>query len=364
MNNKFREQGTEYAQSAYRKQYSIAKKFYEAGVFNKFSENDYITKLDDARRELERMKIQYRDERNAWQRQNYSEARMEETLDKLADDLRQTGRVIFNTHRQVKIESSNDMIVLLSDLHIGENFDNFYGKYNTDIAARRLGEILDSIFDIRDANNCQNCHVFLLGDCISGNFRRSIQVENKQNVIDQIKKATELVSSFCYELTKHFNKVSLYSVAGNHSRFQLSNDDDIFDERLDDIVAWGVGLKLSHIENFDMPSSNIDNSLAVASIRGKTYALVHGDNGDPTKNDEVLKIVSVIGFKPYAICCGHLHSVNYSDCSGVKIIRGGSLCGAGNQFTRKQKLIGMPEQIVATIDQNGIRALYPIEFSV
>ena len=364
INKCYREDESEYrTESAYRKVFNSVYDFYEAGVFNKFSEDDYLQSLGEQKRELERIKIQYRDERNAWQKQNYSDARVSRVLDTLENELKESGRIDFpDNGMHIGQNSENDMIILLSDLHIGESFDNYYGKYNLDVAKERLSEMIYQISHIRDMNYSQNCYVFLLGDCISGNFRRSIQVNNCENVVDQIKTACELISSFCYELTKVFEQVTLYSVAGNHSRLQLKADDDIKDERLDDIVAWSVGLKLSHVLNFTMCKKNIDNSLAVAQIRGKIYAMVHGDNGDPGSENTAMRIMSVIGEKPYAICCGHLHTNNFSDVNGIKIVRGGSLCGSGNQYTRSHNFMNKPEQMVMTVDKYGIQALYPIIF--
>ena len=361
MNSHYRDQDDPYrGESAYRKIFSSVYDFYEAGVFNKFSEEEYLHELDSQKRELERMKIQYRDERNAWQKQNYTDARVSHVLDKLADELKSSGRIQFNDIKTQRVCSNNDVVVLLSDLHIGECFDNFYGTYNSQVAKDRLNKLLLSVFDIMTQNDSMNCHVFLLGDCISGSFRRSIQVTNRENVVDQIKITSELVSSFCYELTTRFKNVTLTSVAGNHSRLSLKSDDDIKDERLDDLVAWAVGLKLGHINNFLMPKSNIDNSLAISRIRDKMFVLVHGDNGDPTSDSVMVRIMSTIGFKPYAICCGHLHTNSFTDVSGVKVIRSGSLCGSGNQFTRAHNYSGSPEQMVMVVDDFGIRSLHPI----
>lgn len=363
MNDHFREEGVRYTQSVYRKQYNTAKMFYEAGVFNKFSESDYLDKLNDQKRELERMKIQYRDERNAWQKQNYSDARVSQALDYMEDEIKSSGRILFPEHNYKYITSDNDVVVMLSDLHIGECFDNHYGKYDIDVAYARLENMLDNVCDIQEKNHSKNCYVFLLGDSISGNFRRSIQVTNRENVIDQIKIASELISSFCYELTSKFETVEFYSVAGNHSRLQLNSNDDISDERLDDIISWSVGLKLSHIENFRVPNANINNSMAIADIRGRRYVLVHGDNGDPTNENIALRIMSAVGEKPYAICCGHMHTNLFEDVSGIKVIRGGSLCGSGNQYTRTHNFVGKPEQMVFTVNDSGISAMYPITFS-
>lgn len=78
-----------------------------------------------AQRELERLKIQFRDERNAWQKQNYIDARIEQKLDLLEKQLSDLGKVNFSKHNDVSISSDNDMLVILSDLHIGQTFHSF-----------------------------------------------------------------------------------------------------------------------------------------------------------------------------------------------------------------------------------------------
>ena len=70
-----------------------------------------------------------------------------------------------------------------------------------------------------------------------------------KNVIKQIKIATELISSFCYELTKYFKVVFMTNVSGNHTRIDRK-EDAIHDERLDDLISWAVDLSLQHINNF------------------------------------------------------------------------------------------------------------------
>ena len=51
INKECREDESEYrSSSAYRKPYSQAKRYYEAGVFSRFSEDDYALKLNDTKR--------------------------------------------------------------------------------------------------------------------------------------------------------------------------------------------------------------------------------------------------------------------------------------------------------------------------
>ena len=73
-------------ESSFRKRYQAAKKFYN-GCFSKMETNEYQEKLDAINRELARKTIQFRDQRNAWQRQNYADARVVETLNLLEEKL-------------------------------------------------------------------------------------------------------------------------------------------------------------------------------------------------------------------------------------------------------------------------------------
>ena len=75
--------GTEYTESKFRKQFQAFNKMLNANR-GKFTDSDeQIKEIEVQKRELERKKIQFRDERNAWQKQNYADARVEEKLDKL-----------------------------------------------------------------------------------------------------------------------------------------------------------------------------------------------------------------------------------------------------------------------------------------
>lgn len=65
----------------------------------------YIKEIEVAKRELEREKIKFRDERNAWNKQNYIDARVEQKLDFLEEELRNQGKINFNVHNNIKFNS-------------------------------------------------------------------------------------------------------------------------------------------------------------------------------------------------------------------------------------------------------------------
>lgn len=361
LNAELREDESDYlSSSAYRKKYQYAKKMYDE-VFSKMVSNEYADDIAEKHRELERMKIQYRDQRNAWNKQNYADARVEETFDILEEKLSELGKINFeNIENYVEVNTDKEMIVCLSDLHIGQNFKSLWGEYNSYIAKKRLGQYLEKIKEVRKKENISKVHLVLLGDEISGKIHKTVQISNKENVNEQIKLATELISSFCYECCKEFNKVLFYNVSGNHTRLD-KKEDALKDERLDDIIGWAVNLSLQHLEQFTYLSHrNLDIGIVDMSVCGKTYLGVHGDY-DAMSKQGTADLSMMLGFVPYCILRGHCHTPALNEYQGVKVIQSGSLPGCGDDYTIQKRLLGKPSQTMLVCDKRGIEAIYNVE---
>lgn len=347
-----KELGQNYSEAAYRKPYQQTKRFQEAGVFG--------TDGVEQRRELERLKIQLRDERREWQKQNYSAARVAETMDIVESALSEIGKVNFPNVQTTISDSDNEMIVCLSDLHLGLSFDSTFGKYNSDIAKQRIGMYLNKVETAIKVHGIRKIHVCLLGDIISGQIHKTIAIANKENVIQQIKLATELISEFCHRLSKQVESVLLYSVVGNHSRID-KKEDALHDERLDDIIPWAVSMSLSSVENFHyFKHRNLDSGIVDVNVCGKSYILVHGDFDQMSKSG-VSDLCMFLGFIPEAIVRGHMHSPAMNEFSGVKMIQSGSLSGSGDDYTIEKRLSGKPSQTILICNKSGIDCIYNVE---
>ena len=329
---------------------------------NPTSNNDVI-EIQLAKRELEAAKVQFRDERAAWNRQNTIDARVNQKLDYLESVLKESGERIY-TPSPIEVcvgNSDNDLLVILSDLHIGADFSSEWGEYNSDIATRRLNQYIREIVKIAERHNSENCFVSIQGDLISGNIHKSIQVTNRENVIDQIKIAANLITDFCFELSNYFKKVTITNVSGNHSRID-KKEDAIHSERLDDLIGWIVKNSLSHINKITFKENNLDIGIASIDIRGKEYIAVHGDY-DSYSPSGVSNLCMMIHRIPYAILYGHLHHCSVDEVNGVKMVRGGSLAGSGDAFTIEKRLSGKPSQMVCVCSSSGIEAYYPVELN-
>ena len=367
INKECRDDEDEYrTSSAYRKPYQQAKRFYEAGVFSKFSEDEYTNKLNQQKRELERAKVAFRDERNDWNKQNRVEARIEEKLDNLERELQEIGKTNFYVSDDVYLNSGdNSLIVMLSDLHTGQTFNSPFGQYNTNILKDRLGQLLEKIIQIGNRHNSVMVNVVLLGDEISGNIHNTIQVSNRENVIEQVKIASEVISSFCVELANSFGFVNVYECAGNHSRLVGNKEIAIHDERLDNLITWIVKQMTMHIDNIkvhDNPENRIDSGISRFDLYGKEYVAVHGDF-DKLNKGGVGNLSMMLGRIPYAILNGHNHFPSNTDVNGVKVVQGGSMAGVGDDYTIEKRLSGKPNQTVLVCDENGIECIYNVELT-
>lgn len=361
INKEFRESEDEYrTEAAYRKPYQQAKRYFESGCFKtKCSLDSYSAEIRLQKQELQKEKQKLFDERTAMRKILREDARGEENFMILENLIKKNGQIVFPPMCPKIDDTHNTLFVCLSDMHMGMTFDNSFGKYNSDIAYERLQKYLNEILKLQVIYNASNVVCCLLGDEIQGNIHLTTQLESRENVVEQVQLASEYISAFVYELSKHFKNVDVNGVAGNHSRLSLK-DAVLRGERLDDLVLWYMKAKLDHIDNISfIDEFNIDSTIATCFVDGKEYWLCHGDFDSYSENG-IQKLVMINKVIPEGIFFGHLHHNSYDNISGVKIIRSGSFCGCGDDYTVSKRICGEPEQVVCVMDKTGIKAFCPI----
>lgn len=349
-------------ESAYRKKVQAATKFYEE-VFSKLVDDEYSKKIKKQKQELEEEKIKLRDERNENNKELRIQARIDESLNHLQKLITDTSPYT-DSYTDFISDGDNDLIICLSDYHIGGESKEtpVSGEYNNNVARDRLQHYLASVRDIAYKNQSRSAYVFLLGDIVDGRLHYSQALSNRLNLIEQIQQASEDISWFVYELSQIFETVFVSSVAGNHSRIG-KKEDVLRDERLDDMITWYMQAKLQNVSNvnFNLEYTKLDPTIAYATIRGRQWIAVHGDY-DEYSSGGVGKLSLLCGFIPYAILCGHKHTTDFRDISGVKYIRSGTFVSGGD-YVIKQRIKGNPSQAVCVVDDYGIRAFYPVELN-
>lgn len=340
---------------------AFVSEYYKAKGAVETESDDYLDEIREQKHELRKEKQRLFDERAALNKTLRENARVEEDLSRLEDLIRQNAKIQLPKVYNYQEHSDNDLVIALSDFHLGINVNNYFGSYNSDIAALRLSNYLSEILSIKEFHHPENAYVLLLGDMISGEIHFTTQLENRENVVEQIQKSAELISDFICELSAYFKHVYVNGVAGNHSRTSFK-DQVLRGNRLDNLIPWYMKAKLSLCSNVHfIDGDNYDSTIGHCTIRGKDYLLVHGDF-DGFSEKGVPKLVMKVGYKPTAVFYGHLHKCSYDDISGVKIIRSGSFCGTCDDYTVSKRFGGKPAQMVCVVDEKGIKACYPVEF--
>lgn len=321
-------------------------------------DNDKLSELEAKKIELQMERQKFFDQRAAFNKVVRERARQEELNEILVEAVKSGDLPRLNYEFPGVEASDNDLLVSLNDIHYGADVHNYWNTYNSDICRDMMCRYLDRIISIAKTHGSENCIVWENGDAISGNIHYSLSVTNKENVIEQIKGVSELISEFLAALSKHFKHVTFVSVSGNHSRLNPSKDLALPSERLDDLVEWYLAARLQNFENVSIGGGErVDDSMYVIDVRGKIYCGVHGDyDGSPGK---VQTLQTMVGRPVYAVLSGHLHHNRIDEVQGVKSIMAGSFLGMDDYCIQK-RIFGRAEQMVCVCDETGVRCSYGV----
>ena len=321
-----------------------------------------VPELDERLVEIQKERQKFFDQRNAFNKAVRDRSRQEELNDIISRTISSGNLPSLNYHPGNIEASDNDLLVSLNDLHFGAQHSNYWGTYNSDVCAEMLRIYIDKILEIAKRHNSEKCIIWENGDVISGSIHRSIQVTNKENVIEQIMGASELIAQFISELSNHFKQVLFVSVAGNHSRIEPNKDNSLVAERLDDLVDWYLKARLQNFENVSICTScKIDSTMYVMNIRGLNYCGIHGDFDSSASSIQSLQ--TMVGKPLYAVLSGHKHHNKVDVVQGIKTVMAGSFLGM-DDFCIQKRIYGKPEQMVCVCDESGIVCHYDIDLDI
>lgn len=321
-------------------------------------DSNLLSKLDTKMIELRKERQKFYDQRNAFNKIVRERSRQEELNEILIDAVKHGDLPRLNYEPAYIEPSTNDLLVSLNDIHYGIDINNAWNTYNPDVCRDMMRKYLDRILLIAQTHHSENCIVYNCGDSISGKIHLTIQITNKENVVEQIKGVSELIAEFLAGLSSHFNSVKYMSVSGNHSRLD-TKENSPYDERMDDLIEWYLDARLQDFENIQIDTqSRVDATMFITDIRGNTYLGVHGDfDGNATK----IAALQAMAQRPlYAVLCGHKHHNMCDEIQGVKMVMAGSFLGI-DDFCIQKRIYGKPEQMVCVCDNTGIVCYYDIE---
>lgn len=344
--------GTSYDKSTIAKKYrELSAKVEREAPERPDSQTNTITKT---MMDMEKNRIKTRDDM-AWYRSELrTSARREDFLTLFESAIEKYGATPPALPDAVKDSKNGKAVVaMLSDLHYGIEYDSALGKYSPEIARDRLMHYADQIIDFANIHNAYVCYVALMGDMVSGNIHTTVRVQNRLNLVEQIVGASEVVAEFLRKLADAFNKVYVGSVNGNHSRIDKQMEENMSAEKLDYLVTIYAKTKLTNVHEIVFKPDEYSGTAGAFDIFGHKYAFIHGDM-DKRPDSTLERVRRIPGLEDsYCVLAGHMHyGMNKFD--SAMYVQNGSVCGSGDDFSVRTRLVSKPCQTCFEVNAQGI----------
>lgn len=349
--------GYNYRPNTYRNMFQSYMKMFN-GTLDR-TDSSLLEEIKEQRRELEKEKIKFRDERNEYNRTIRQEARKESYVDLIKRLLAEYAPRGLNYTSANTYESDTDMVLLVSDLHCGIEVEHWLNFFNEDVLAERFKKCLNKVIQIQDTHHSENINV-ILSEVVSGLIHENLRCENNQNIIEQFLAVSKMICDFITELSKHFNKVNVYVAPGNHSRIVAKKEASLKGENLDNLLIPYIGAVLQNVENVYCYENTVDESVAMFTVKHNTVFAVHGDKHTP--HNVVQKLTMQYGVCPKLVYLGHRHTNSMEAVYKTKVISAGCWSGVDN-YAIDKGFNTSPETVLSVIDEKGLVCNYDINLT-
>lgn len=321
------------------------------------SENDIIgtdVEKDEALRYREEYSSSYKEREwvNAYRRMIREDVRIDNLKEEIKLAVNKLNALTPITSRPLTFdpnEFKTEAVLLFSDLHIGVDCDNYYNKYNLEVAQERVSKLLTEVTNYCYMHRVRRLNVLNLGDLINGCIHVSSRIEQEMDVVEQVMYAAEILSQFLNELTKLGIEIVYRSVSDNHSRVIADKNQHIEKEQFSKLIDWYIAERLKDT-SIGMPESGVDFSVGKFKVFNKTIMFAHGHQGN--KNSSAQEFIGLTREWVDYICLGHYHSPAIKDYQGCKIIINGSIVGT-EQYAFSRHLFTKPSQKLLIFQENS-----------
>lgn len=315
---------------------------------------EFQEETDRIKRELYKQQVKTRDTWNAYRKDMRAEARDENMKELLVNAIKDLPQQLIYNYTPVsedQIETNAEAILLISDWHIGVEIDNYYNKFNLEVAKARIERLTRQAIKYCLANNVKRLNVLSLGDFISGNLHISARLVQQMDVTTQVITASELLADMLNKLQLAAPEVCYYSCPGNHERIVANLKESIDCENYSRIIDFYLQARLKDT-NVIFKQNNLDPEIGIVHLmNGKIGVFQHGHHG--SLNTVFQDMVSYVGEKIDYGFVGHLHNEKLKTLHDFKLFTNGSLVGM-DDYAFTKRLFSKPAQSLIIFDGDNI----------
>ena len=309
-----------------------------------------LQELQDEKLEMQKEKLKFRDQKREFNNKLRRMARLEHLEDYLKEVTEELEPIKLDDIEKNKKDSDKELLVGLSDWHIGMSINSKFNTFNKEIAIKRLSKLQQKTMDKVLKEDIQTIHIANLGDLIHGLIHVSARVSSEENTIEQVITASEMVKGFIKPFLDLGIQVEYYNICGNHSRIVANKSESGGEEEsFEKLILTIIDTAFSRYSNYNSTGSEF--GMIEVNIKNEKVVLAHGhlDKG----NGIVNKLPQMLGYPPTLVLTGHFHSESIKDYGVTTHIISGALCGS-DDYATNLRLAGKPSQKMLVITDDGI----------
>lgn len=313
--------------------------------FNEFSE-----KTEELKQNLYMQQVQTRDAWNAYRKTLRKTARIDNFKDMLVDSIKTLPSLPEVTYSGTPT-SDSEAVLMLSDWHIGAVIENAFNTYNLDVARKRIKKLGADVIEYCKQFKISKLNILNLNDLIAGHIHVSGRLEQEIDVIQQVVRASELISELLINLQAAAPEICYYSCTDNHSRTTANLKEHLEAESFVRLVDLYVETRISG-SNIKIIREQLDPSMGIIRLKnGKIGVYEHGHLG--SINNFFQDMVCYTGEKIDYGFIGHYHNEKVKTLHTFKLFVNGSLIGM-DSYALGKRLFSKPAQSLIVFDKDNI----------
>ena len=311
---------------------------------------EFEEKTEALKQGLYKQQVKTRDHMNTYRALLREDARVELMKDLIKESVKPLPPLDFK--KDVCYDSGDtEAVLLFSDLHIGSVVDNFFNKFNVEIARRRVKEVVRQTIDYCQRMGVEKLHVVNLGDLIENDLHITARLGQEIDAVEQTMVAAEVVANALAELAEAIPEVTYRSCLDNHSRYIMDYKAAKDEESLVKLIDWYLAERLKDTD-IVFANDNLDRHIGLFTLNnGDKFVFAHGH--EISVNTSVQSYVAATHSFIKYVALGHWHSTKMKTFLNSKVFVNGSIKGL-DDYSEKHGLFGEPEQTLLIFEGDSL----------
>lgn len=289
--------------------------------------------------ELEKLKIQYQDQKREYKSYLRADARFEHLKQEMIKAIKETNDIFMDDYIDNGEERYTCASLILSDWHVGLMIDDELNTFNNQVMIERVEELRNKVIKHCKKDNVYQLNIELLGDMCQGYLHIGSKVFNEEDVISQTIRVSNVLAEFINDLSSYVPEINVYSCIGNHGRCSANIKESLQVENFERLITWHLQTKL---QNPNVCIKNCETDMiSYKNMNGVNIVAAHGNLDKP--NQVVNNFIKMYRYIPEEFHLGHTHFYQENDEYDINVVVNGTISGM-DQFAKAIRKTSLPCQ--------------------